>query len=185
MNLFKKIINPNNVTLEQLEKHLLSIRAPFSMDDKYVISFYTGQGFYEMNDHLWNGIAVDNKVKVSIDDLSSLIDKNKLDIDIISYRGFNRNFVDFDNLEIGEEWESKGFLSTSLNEKIAYERAKNNNGGYVFQIRALRGTNALFLGNDSLMPQEKELLIQKGTYFSIIELDKNNRTGVMMVIIND
>jgi hypothetical protein len=88
----------------------------------------------------------------------------------------------FDKLNEGDTFSEKGFSSTSLSDKL--KRQSKDTEGYVMQIQVPVGAKAAFIGGAKTgYEEQKELILNAGTDFEILEIDHQKKTGVMQVVI--
>jgi len=127
---------------------------------------------------------LDNRIKI----LSDFID-GAPKVKGIVYRGMGwdhdtpnaeKDFNEFiNNIEIGGDFELKPFTSTSTDEDMATTFAKNKKWNVVFEIDS---TNGVFLDGLSIVPHEKEVLLDKNSNFTITGIDKSDPNSVKIKI---
>ena len=77
--------------------------------------------------------------------------------------------------------ENKSFFSTSLSFSIAKKNfTKNLEKSVVFNIKVLKGENALFMSRqDSIFPEQLELLFERNTKIKITRVYKINKLTII------
>ena len=164
------------------------------------ISDYTsGSGMYgEINMYLREGefdrytsVAKQGEVLNVIKELDSVIkEAPALTEDILTYRGIwgTKTTQFFTNLKPGQTFTDEGFISTSLNKKIAADFARYDkaNGGVILEIVNPKGTKGIFplALRVEMIPKyigENEWLIPRNTEFKVISVE--GRT--IKVVVNE
>lgn len=128
-------------------------------DEVEAIIFYCGDNYYELNAGFVDKQSIPFYAKKH-GDLKAAIAKlthNKL---IKTFRGDHGNY--FDNLFVGSLWQPNKFLSTSKEARKAYSYANGRCFIVVF------GQTAADISAISWMPEEQEVLYNKGTQFRIL-----------------
>lgn len=128
-------------------------------DEIEAIIFYCGDNYYELNAGFVDKQSMPFYAKKH-GDLKTAITKlthNKL---IKTFRGDHGNY--FDNLCAGSLWQPNKFLSTSKEARKAYSYAN----GRCFIVAF--GQTAADISTISWMPEEQEVLYNKGTQFRIL-----------------
>ena len=148
------------------------------------------------------------QLKSTIKQLSELFESYSIDEQITTYRGINKkgllslleaNDVKISDGDVSVETLSNilknisikdnGFISTSKNEKIAYEFARRNEtemqndkeiAGAIFEIELPSGTRAIDINkilSTEKYEREQEVLLQNGTEFKIKEVTPSKLDG--------
>jgi hypothetical protein len=102
-------------------------------------------------------------LKKTVDNLSKLIDDNKIDEDLSLFRSHAYDEI-LGSLKVGDIYSDASFASTSL--------VKLNFGEMKIKILAKKGSNVANVDN----PEEFEYLINKGSEFRILDTDGKNLT---------
>jgi methionine synthase II (cobalamin-independent) len=92
--------------------------------------------------------------------ISNAISKHPIKHSVICYRGSDHDMTDY--TPIGEMFESLQFISTSV------IRSKKIKGRYEFIIHLPIGANAAYIEKLSAYKKQRELLINRNTYFKVI-----------------
>lgn len=119
-----------------------------------------------------------------IKSISDSINKSELKEEVISFRNispesfqkmFENNFGSYVKPKPGEIFKDNGFYSTSL--LATYNIGGNKDDQIRLTTILPKGANALYLGDQSSYPYEKELLVQRGSNFKIhnIITDSDNK----------
>jgi ankyrin repeat protein/endonuclease/exonuclease/phosphatase family metal-dependent hydrolase len=168
----------------QLRKDTEKYHSSLSVEDKKVIKDYTGSSYDAMNNCLRNGTDslkcgddVVNKI-IRLDKI--LTDKNspRLVENIVVYRGINdfknqesqRVALALESLQPGDLWEDRGFVSTSV------QHPPEDFVGLkccLFEIFLKKGTPAYYIGKDSSVSHEEEIILLPGIVLKFI----GKRTG--------
>ena len=159
----------------------------FSKNDRHVLTMYSGGRFHQINEYL-NGSMKDmensndvfdkanvKESKQLIEKLDKLFTNSDLSEPLVTYRGIsNKTLSKYPELvnaldTPGSEIEFPCFSSTSVLPFMANNYTKDENGetGRLLELQLPSGTKALFIGKDSLMPKELEVLINRGTKFEV------------------
>ena len=155
-----KTIRNNDIDSKILMYHLIFIKENYGA--KNFIQLYTLLGSYYLNNYLRNKSIKDEILELEINNIWSIINKApKFDKEYYVYR-FIDNDVYLLNLNIGDIFEEKSFISTTRN---PFYDPKNNVFGYVL-IKIKIPSNIEGIGlcveSYSLFPQEQEILLAPG-----------------------
>jgi hypothetical protein len=136
----------------------------FNSEDSPNIEYYTNVGSWEINGLLRTGkVPKDsNSDKEEIDDwiksLDNEIGKTSAPRDLVLFRGTSGTGTEvFEKLKVGDIYTDKGFVSTTLDIKVAPEFMSTATGGkfdsrpiekgYVLEISVPKGSKALSVNN--------------------------------------
>ena len=150
----------------------------FSDEEKKAVEDYVDFSYQPINGYL-RGHEKRTRVpgfdaQEAISHLDSAMDKFDLTEDVIVYRGDSIDI--FAGRNVGDELVIPQFMSTSINT----EYAQDFNGPFFAEIRVPRGTKSLYLGNNSQLPEESELLLSRGLRYKVI--DRTGNTTVLEVV---
>lgn len=156
---------------------------------------YTGEAFRDINGYL-RGHSVYGKYyetlfeghESTLEHCTSALSRSRLNEDLVTYRAIagydgvlSKMFpnIDFNNAEsvqslIGSTFIDKGFYSTSVDPDVDL----GDFGDIKITTICPKGTKALYAGPFSKKPEEKELILQRGTEFEIKSL-KTNAVGAI------
>ncbi len=144
---------------------------------------------FMMNDHLWNGAPASKEILKSIEWLDQALQRASLPEDMVLYRGVTPGIweamkSDPKYITPGKTFPTKGFTSTTYDRTTAWKhasgKAKDADEIAMIEVLAPKGTQALSLEANSYSPQDKEVLINKGTKFKVVEARKDG--NVMRLI---
>ena len=99
------------------------------------------------------------------DEISNAIKKHKLQNDIICYRNIDMN--PYQDLVPGDVFAEEQFISTSVIERRALKKK------FKLVIYAPKGTRAAYVEKLSKYPEQRELIIDKGSVFRVISNQGN------------
>ena len=102
--------------------------------------------------------------------------------DIIVYRGTERKY--YEDLNEDDIIQEKVYYSTSLSKEVAEQFVidrKNPSDGILVEIRAPKGSNVLYIGNNGSFEFEQEMLIGRKTKYKVLEIGRNK---IILEIIN-
>lgn len=88
--------------------------------------------------------------------------------DTILYRGFKDNVKDF---YLGQLIKHSGFASTSFDKCVAKFYATEK--GTILQIDAPKGTEGVYIRQNSARPEEVEFLLPRGTVLEVYKINKS------------
>lgn len=114
----------------------------------------------------------DKKLREYADVISGALKKNKLNHDVIAYRGMDEDPTE--GISVAELFKGKQFYSTSVIER------RSLNYKYKLIIYVKKGSNAAYIENLSVYGKQRELLLDKGCIYRVIS--KNNKLIELEVI---
>lgn len=135
-----------------------------------------------VNQHLYTGREVDKEILDMIKYLDQAMEEASLPEDMILYRGVSPKIweimkADPGYITPGDEVTPKGFLSSTYDRasawKYASEKASKDDEIAMIEILAPRGTKAMAIEKHSQSPDDREILINQGTSFKVIEARKD------------
>jgi len=150
---------------------------------------YSGGRFHQINEYL-NGSMKDmensndvfdkanvKESKQLIEKLDKLFTNSDLSEPLVTYRGIsNKTLSKYPELvnaldTPGSEIEFPCFSSTSALPFMANNFTTDENGrmGRLLELQLPSGTKALFIAEESVLPNEFEILVNRGTKFKVVE----------------
>jgi hypothetical protein len=135
-----------------------------------------------VNQHLYTGRKVDKEILDVITYLDQAMESASLPEDMILHRGVSSEIwkimkADPGYITPGDEVTTKGFLSSTYDRasawKYASEKASKDDEIAVMEILAPKGTKAAAIEKHSQSPDDREILINRGTSFKVIEARKD------------
>jgi endonuclease/exonuclease/phosphatase family metal-dependent hydrolase/ankyrin repeat protein len=182
---FKKEVKSITYLRKDTEKYHNTL----NFEDRKVIISYTGNSYDSMNNCLRNSTDVLKCSPETVDKIIRLdrilTDKNspRLKEDIIVYRGIDeyrdevsrRITLALENLQPGDLWEDRGFVSTSVQHPPAGFVGKTC---CLFEIFLKKGTPAYYIGKDSSSSREEEVILLPGIVLKFIA----KRTGIKGIL---
>lgn len=152
-----------------------------SEEENLGIRMYTGSHSSSMNFHFRRGDSVDDYTKGLIKGLDSVISKNKVQKDIVAFRGTSWGALDNRLIEImmGDNYRDvigstvidKGFMSTSIGQGSAF-----SGEGLSYEIKVPKGTNGVFVEDLTVSKGEYELILPRGTELKIVDVFRDEET---------
>lgn len=148
----------------------------------YTEEYYMDVNYYLRNNNFPPDAPSEYKdyVKKIVTDTEKTINKFELKENITTYKGTSSEY--YKDYKVGDTFEMKEFNSTSINKEVATNNFKDKQNPYTLEIRASKGTNAIYLGKNSANSNEYELLINKGTSYKVIEKNEN---GMILEVIKN
>ena len=161
----------------------------FSKEDRHVLTMYSGGRFHQINEYL-NGSMKDmensndvfdkanvKESKQLIEKLDKLFTNSDLSEPLVTYRGIsNKTLSKYPELvnaldTPGSEIEFPCFSSTSALPFMAnnFTTDENRRMGRLLELQLPSGTKALFIAEESVLPNEFEILVNRGTKFKVVE----------------
>lgn len=112
------------------------------------IRTYEGRTAYDMNEALRDDQISDDGFKTVFESLDKAIETAPpLSEELVSYRGVKGNGLDFfENLEVGEVFQDRGFTSTTIDPGVAQQFGGSMPyyDGLVFRMKLPAGTKGIF-----------------------------------------
>lgn len=142
-----------------------------------------------VNQHLYTGKKVDKEIIDVIKYLDQAMKKASLPEDMILYLGVSPEIwqimkADLGYVTVGDVIRPKGFLSSTYDRasawKYASEKALDTDDIAIIEILASRGTKAVAIEKHSQSPDEREILINRGTNFKVVEARKDGNVMRLM-----
>lgn len=107
----------------------------------------------------------DEKLREYADVISGALKKNKLNHDVVCYRGVYMNPLE--GVEVGDIIKPKQFYSTSV------VKSRSFGAKYMLKIYAKRGSKAAYVELLSAYPKQRELLIDKDCLYRVLLIQEN------------
>lgn len=124
-----------------------------------------------------------NEVLMMIKTITNAIMRTEVPQNVVVYRGSDKKSLGIENCELneleGRIIEEKGFMSTSLVEKVAMKHVKKHDGGILLKVKASKGAKAGYLGNISEY-MEAELLFNKNQKMIIEKATKKDDNLIVL-----
>lgn len=157
-----------------------------SNDDKEALTFYTADG-YGINYDLAQGNELNRGYSELQKDLDKAISKGELQKDTDVFRGINvaelgikprypeydyenfkKDIVNQINEKAGKKITYKGYMSTSIDINNAKGFTnKSNDQGALVKAKAKKGTNAIYIGKNGGVGDEKEMLFGRNKTYTV------------------
>ena len=164
-----------------LDKAALPLKS-FSSEDKNALRGYTGHNFEQINDYLSgsmekndpNNTIMMQDSKELVTEIDKLFDNAELQDPLITYRGVKDDImVRYPELRDaldtpGSQVQFPCFTSTSALPFQA-NRFAEGYSGRLLELQLPKGTKALFIAEESGVPQEMEVLVNRGIKFEVGE----------------
>lgn len=111
------------------------------------------------------------QVKKLVWHLDKAIAQGRLEVDLVLYRGIEAGA---DEYEVGAILSDDGYMSTTLDQRLAQRYATGPNGepGLVFEIRAPAGTTAGFPDRLGVFEEQLEVLLPRGTIIRVTAIQR-------------
>ncbi len=136
---------------------------------------------FEINNHLYNGAPFSKEARKIMEWLDQALQRASLPEDMTLYRGVSPEIWDLMKCDskyttTGEVFLADGFVSTTYDRAKALEyaskKAKDPDEIALIEVHAGKGTHALSIEAHSYSPEDKEILINRGTKFKVVEAIK-------------
>jgi len=141
----------------------------FTGSEIRAISYYTRDGYRNINDHLRGkkdpSIYVQAEMEEKLQTIDSAIQLFQLEDDIIVHRGTSSNH--YSGLSPGDIITHEFFVSTSIETSVARDFAGVTTG-HMTEIRVPRGTPSLYIGANSSAINEWEFLLARGLQYRVV-----------------
>ena len=148
-----------------------------SIEEKEALKSYTGYGYDSINNYLRFGTGANSEITNEISILTSLLNKEEMrtNLNSVVYRGlFRTSKFNFSELSPGMIFEDKGFSSCSFSKAATSKFAGSE--GWTLSVDVGKGAKALLTDRIfSDKTTEVELLLQRGSKFKIISIDRDIR----------
>lgn len=170
-----------NKEAKRLEKEYIANKKKWDVKEKDAIEDYTGNGFEEVNKGLrYNDkVSLKNK-KETIENLDKSIEKHGSDLSgVMLYRGLSGEYMK--NYKVGDTYEEKGFMSTSINKSVSVDVFARNAGGNALIRINSRKLKGLYINNEEL--REYEAILPRNTKLKIVNIQKEN--GIIIYEMED
>jgi len=154
----------------------------FKPEDRRILKQYSVNSYIDVNQYL-NGTlekevdqdsSILRHVKEDVDALDKLFSEANLQEPLVTYRGLKDDII-VKNPELRDALDTPGsqiefpcFSSTSALPFMANNFAVGYNGR-LLELQLPTGTKALFIAEESGLPNEFEILVNRGTKFEVVE----------------
>lgn len=145
-----------------------------SKDSKEALDYYTQDGYYDINDYLKGNYDDYEQGPEVVKQIDKAISDYKMEEDYVLYRGVNKDALK--NLSVGDNYNPKEYLSTSLNEKIGvkYAEDQGRNGALIKINASKNNTEGIFIGvNSASYYDESEFLLKHNSNMKVVKIYKN------------
>jgi hypothetical protein len=146
-------------------------------EHKNALARYTGSGYVDMNNCLRVGCQGSESKRYreeisTLTDLISVQEPNAEDKQV--YRGLKDTRLE---LNVGDVFHDKGFVSTSASEQIAYNATDRSGKGTLFRIVAPKGSQMLSVPSVGGGRYEEEMILAPGTQFRVSKVVNQDNTS--------
>ncbi|WP_411337215.1 phage minor capsid protein [Ruminococcus gauvreauii] len=164
---------PQEKVVNVLRKESKRWLADLTNEEKRAIRKYTynsgdkkpNRFFERLNAMLRGDLPEDKKLRDYAEIISGALKKNRLQHDVIAYRGVDIDPTD--GFKIGEILVPGQFFSTSVVDTRSFGT------GYKMIIYVKKGSNAAYIETLSHFPKQRELLIDKDCYYRVLSRKEN------------
>ena len=170
-----------NKEAKRLEKEYIANKKKWDVKEKDAIEDYTSDGFEEVNKGLrYNDkVSLKNK-KETIENLDKSIEKYGSDLSgVMLYRGLKGEYME--NYKVGDTYEEKGFMSTSINKSVSVDVFARNAGKQSLIRINSRKLKGLYISNEE--QREYEAILPRNTKLKIVNIQKEN--GIIIYEMED
>lgn len=140
------------------------------------VTEYTGNDYQGVNSFLrYGGDASDRSWHKEERSIREWIKRSELPTDLTVFRGVNASYAAklLEAAAPGQEFQDKGFMSTTVSLEQAVERAIG--GGALLRIDAKQGQRGGYVGQFSYFPDEEEVVMQAGSRLRVKDVDRERR----------
>ena len=142
---------------------------------KRPLELYLSSEYKLINEALRDPLISTEAIEGEIYDLDEVINNAPtLESPLLAYRGVNDNSEFFTNLKVGDVFEDKGFVSTTLDPDIATSFSASALYGKILQFHLPKGTKGLFpeyfLGDEVYSWKEREFLLPRNSNFKVTQI---------------
>jgi hypothetical protein len=164
---------------------LTAITEELGAAEKDALRVYSGGEFEDINAHFREGDAVGPRLSGIISKMDSAFQSASLPSDTVVYRAIDAEgwAAMQRSIAVGGVLEDKAYTSTSLSPKAmaSFSSLMHRNGGAVsLEIHVPKGARAIYMPSLSEHPEEKELLLNRGTKYRVVS--KTPKKIVMEVV---
>ncbi len=173
---------PKALTESQYNKFALQAETHVTDGNKVGLKFYSSNEYEVINGVLRRGAdAVPGYTQNhynAIRQVDDALKKIRTPHDMLVYRGLG-NIDLVRGLKPGDVFHDKAFVSTTVKKDVAYNSFAGGAGGAVFHITVPKGSRAYPLGTVSKYPEEREILLPRGSRLQISKIEHVD--GIMRV----
>lgn len=147
------------------EKHYSRWEKGLDEDEKAAIGDYTSSDYRDLNRALRSGGDLNAHQQSIADQMDNALERAVVPERVMAYRsaGTGSAFPGDPEDWVGRTFQDSGFVSTSLDEKVA----ENWSGSYKMEIDVPKGSSGAYVENISWLQGESELLLPRGSQFKI------------------
>jgi len=132
---------------------------------------YSDTGYTDINDTLYGNIPATPEIEAEIKTLDGIIGKSETQSDLIVYKGSRAEF--YKDWNINETHEREAYYSTTVSKNAVKEFLVEYKNPMTIEIMVPKGTKALYLGTNSSLDDEDELLLNRGLKYKVLEKEAN------------
>ncbi|WP_423363387.1 ADP-ribosyltransferase [Mycoplasma sp. P36-A1] len=168
IDVIDKFVKADVTIINKLEKQSKSWYKELDKYEAEAITRYTDVEASIINEYLSGkskNIVAD--INANIHHISETMDKFNLKDDVITFRGTNSKY--YNDINVGEKFKEKIFYSTTLDENMALEFKED----VILEIYVPKNSRCCYIGEQSLSPDEKELLLDKDTKYKLLKKEKD------------
>ena len=109
--------------------------------------------------------------ELAANNIEKVMDRFQLDENIIAYRGASRRH--YENLNVGDSYEHKQFISTSIERSQAeiYLTKSKKINPIMMEIRIPKRTKCMYIGANGMYFNERELLLNRNLKYTVVSKD--------------
>jgi hypothetical protein len=143
---------------------------------KRPLELYLSSEYKLINEALRDPLISTQGIEGEISDLDEVINNAPtLESPLLAYRGVNDSMTGFfGNLKVGDVFEDKGFVSTTLDPEIAHQFTGSSMFSKILQFHLPKGTKGLFpeyfLGDEVYSWKEREFLLPRDSKFKVTQI---------------
>ena len=143
---------------------------------KRPLELYLSSEYKLINEALRDPLISTEAIEGEISDLDEVINNAPaLESPLLAYRGVNDSMTGFfGNLKVGDVFQDKGFVSTTLDPEIAHQFTGSSMFSKILQFHLPKGTKGLFpeyfLGDEVYSWKEREFLLPRDSKFKVTQI---------------
>lgn len=137
-------------------------------DEKMALDYYTDDGYSYINDALKEESIYDGVIN-DIECIDSAMERFELPEDIVVYRGTSMD--EYNDIEVGSLFPGKMYYSTSLFEYVSEDFMNARDNPVMLEIRVPKGTKSLYIGANSYVGDEAELLLSRHLKYRVLKIE--------------
>jgi hypothetical protein len=173
-----KSTEPNNYNLvsDEVKADLQSYSNKrfdeISDEQKAQIDNYSYLDYIKINDALFDSKKMTPEIQERMDLTDSVINASEVSSNLIVFRGTEAKF--YADWKVGEIYDIPSFVSTSVTKDVATgEFHKERKEPILIEVLVPKGTKGLYLGTNSSLDDEDELLLNRGLKYRVLQKTNN------------